>query len=109
MDFTDKDDPAVFPMYVSRGSTLFGFCPGKATWDKETLSLYRALKLSSESGNMWTSGGIADQPTWWVELLSWFLPKYNDLRFFGRVQSFIGDTKIMNALGKGIGRGNNQR
>ena len=111
-DFTEKDDPSVFPMYVSKGSSLFSFCPGKATWSHETVSLYQSLKLSSESGSMWISGGIADQPYWWVDLLAWFLPRYNDLRFSGRIRSFLGDDPgkmIGSLLGKGQANGNRQR
>lgn len=113
MDFTEKDN-AMWPMYVTKGSALFNFCPGKATWDKETVSIYKALKLSSESGSQWIDGGIADQPEWWVELLSWFLPRYNDLRFMGRVRSFLGDNpgdmiKSMVGMGKGQSRGRNKR
>lgn len=91
MDFTEKDDPSVFPIYVTKGSTLFSFCPAKATWDKQIKGLYRSLKIASESGNMWIAGGIGDQPEWWVDLLSWFLPRYNDLRFAGRVRGLLGD------------------
>lgn len=90
MDFTAKDDPSVFPIYVTPGSSLFSFCPAKATWDKEAVALYRSLKIAAESGTMWVGGGIADQPDWWIELLSWFLPRYNDLRFSGRVRGFLG-------------------
>jgi hypothetical protein len=115
MDFTEKDDPSVFPIYVTKGSSMFSFCPGKATWDKDVVSVYRALKISAESGTMWGEGGISDQPEWWIELLAWFLPRYSDLRFYGRVKSVLGDdpgqalTGRQPAKGRGQIRGRNQR
>lgn len=109
MDFTEKDG-SIWPMYVTKGSLLFSFCPGKATWDRELVSIYRSLKIAAESGTMWIAGGIGDQPEWWIELLSWFLPRYNDLRFSNRIKSIVGENPA--ALLQGLiggSRGHKQR
>ena len=44
-DFTEVDNPSVFPMYVNRGGELYGFCPAKATWDPELASTFRLLMI----------------------------------------------------------------
>jgi hypothetical protein len=77
-------------MYVTKGQTGFGFCPGKATWDGYTVQLFRALVVASDTGAMWCSGGISEQPDWFIDLLGWFLPRYNDLRFNSRARAVLG-------------------
>lgn len=93
MDFTEADDPAVFPMYVSKGGQLFGFCPAKATWDREIMSIFKIAVIAAETGSQYSVGGLEDQPAWWIDLLSWFIPRYNDLKFRSRVRSVVGDGK----------------
>jgi len=87
-------------MYINDGGPSFGFCPGKATWDRSTVSLYRLLIICAETGALYNSGGISDQPEWFVELLGWFLPRYNDLRFNSRAKSILGDGKPVTSKGK---------
>lgn len=90
-DFSEKDNAGLWPMVVSKGGPGFGFCPGKATWTKSNIELYRLLVIASDTGNLWNAGGLGDQPVWFVELLGWFLPRYNDLRFYSRAKAILGD------------------
>lgn len=81
----------MWPMPVSKGGASFGFCPGKATWDPHVANVFRLLIVSAETGTMWEAGGISTQPVWFVEMLSWFLPRYNDLRFYKRATEILGE------------------
>lgn len=100
------DDGAIFPLYVTKGGGLYGFCPGKATWDPCAVALYRALVVCERTGAHWQTGGIADQPAWWVEFVSDFLPRMDDLRFAQRVRAILGDGKTAQHGGNAHG---NQR
>lgn len=75
-------------MYIHKGGNLYGFCPGKATWDTETSELYRLMVVVAETGHMPLAGGILDQPGWFVDELGWFLPEYS-LAKFGRQASLV--------------------
>jgi hypothetical protein len=92
-DFTYKDNGSVFPIMVTREGEQFSFCPGKATWDHTVSSVYSSLMICAETGNLWNSGGISDQPMWFIELLSIFLMRYNDHKFYSRAQAILGDGK----------------
>ena len=100
-DFT-SDDSVIFPMYVSKGGALYGFCPGKATWDKEAVAIFKQLVISAETGCQYVAGGLEDQPMWWLDLLSWFIPRYNDSKFAKRVKSIVGDDAPKSVLSKGM-------
>lgn len=89
-DFT-SDDSAVFPMYVEKGGTLYGFCPGKATWDSEAVGLYRLLIVAAETGTMLDNGSLSEQSDYWIELLAWFLPFYDNQKFVSRAKMILGD------------------
>lgn len=99
-------------MYVGdpRGSQGFPWCPGKATWDSHSVTTFRTMVVSAETGALYGEGGIGDQPSWFVSLLSWFLPRYNDLKFNARAMSILGDDSS-SAKGKKIPnhRGTQQR
>ncbi len=107
MDFTEHDNPSVFPMYVTKGGQTFGFCPGKATWDQEAMLTFKMLIVAAETGCHYNAGGLEDQPQWWIDLLSWFIPRYNDMKFANRVRSVVGDGKA--AQGVLNSGGNNRR
>ena len=92
-DFSYKDNGSVFPIMVTREGEQFSFCPGKATWDHTVSSVYSSLMICAETGNLWNSGGISDQPMWFIELLSIFLMRYNDHKFYSRAQAILGDGK----------------
>lgn len=86
-----SDDASFWPMRVSKGGELYGFCPAKATWDQRVIDYYQALVVASECGSQWCAGGLKDQPSWWLELLSSFAPSYNELRFTSRARAILGD------------------
>lgn len=92
MDF-DEADGSMWPMYVEKGGAMYGFCPAKATWDSEATSVFRMLIISAETGTMLEVGGIYDQPDWWVELVSEFIPRYNQNKLVSIAKAFIGKGK----------------
>lgn len=92
MDFGEADG-SQWPMYVEKGGAMYGFCPAKATWDTEATSVFRMLILSAETGTMLEVGGIYDQPDWWVELVSEFIPRYNQNKLVSIAKAFIGKGK----------------
>jgi hypothetical protein len=89
-DFTEKDDPVVFPVYVRRTGELYGFCPGKVLKDSSINRLFRILMISAKTGVMLKEGAIEDQPDWFVELLSWFIPKLDSVTFNDKVRMVLG-------------------
>lgn len=103
IDFTDKDG-AIWPMRVADGGGLYGFCPGKAFWDHNVVSIYQALVVCHTTGAHWLDGGISDQPSWWVDLVAEFIPKIDDQRFYSRARAILGD-----GSSKGANNGNLQR
>lgn len=88
-------------MYVERGGTLYGFCPGKSTWDHEAAAIYQALVVTAETGIMLEDGPISQQPDWWIDLLGWFLPYYSDQKFYSRARAILGDGKEATRGGNG--------
>lgn len=80
-------------MRISEGGGLYGFCPAKATWDKEAQHLFNILLLSYEMKQLLYTGGIAEQPGWYIELLSWFVNIYDDNKFYSRARSILGSDK----------------
>jgi hypothetical protein len=92
LDFTEEDGN-IWPMRVTEGGSFFGFCPAKAKRNIVAQQLFSVLMLCAETGAQYYSGGIAEQPFWWIDLASWFLPRYNDLRFYSRARSILGDGK----------------
>lgn len=96
-DFTNKDGP-FWPIQIYQGGELYPFCPGKATWDVELLSIFRLLILAAETGNIClNSGGICEQPDWWIDSVSWFVPRYKQIQFVQRVKMIVGDGKVSSA------------
>ena len=94
----DHTDGAIWPMRIQEGGSLYGFCPAKATWDQEIVSLYNLLVVSYETKQLLYTGGIADQPGWFVDLLSWFVSRYDENKFYSRAQSILGsNNKVQNS------------
>lgn len=92
-DFTEKDG-SLWPIQIENGGELFGFCPGKASWDNEIIARYKILTIAAESGSInLCRGGINDQPDWWIDALSWFLPRYSSNQFSSRAKMILGDGK----------------
>lgn len=85
-------------MYVMKGGEQYGFCPGKATWDAEATSIFSSLVVTAETGAMLKAGGLEDQPGYWVDLLSEFLPRYSDQRFIQRAKMVMGDGRVQSVL-----------
>lgn len=92
LDFTEKDGP-FWPIQIQKGGDLYGFCPGKATWDSRAAVMYKALVVCERTGAHWQEGGIADQPDWWIDLISEFLPAMDDSRFYSRARAILGESK----------------
>lgn len=80
-------------MYVTKGGELYGFCPGKATWDGQTVHLFRILHVASETGAMWDDGSLSEQPEWFIDVLSWFLTKLDFAKFQTKARMVLGDGK----------------
>ena len=78
-------------MVVEAGGTPFGFCPAKASWDPEAMGLFRILVLSSETGTMYETGGLASQPEWFIDIASWFIPLYKQRKLATIARAFLGD------------------
>lgn len=89
-DFTAKDSN-VFPIKIEEGGGLYGFCPAKVTWDQEAISIFELMTVAVEQKKLLVQGGIADQPGWFVGLLSWFAPEYDLRKFQHRVKMVLGD------------------
>lgn len=78
-------------MYVTKGAGLYSFCPAKATWDNSVMQMFNALIIAAEMGSQYADGGIENQPEWWIELCAWFIPRYNDAKFYSRARAILGD------------------
>jgi len=92
MDFTN-DDGAIWPIQMSPGGALYSFCPGKATWDHMAREVYGILVMSMEMGCLYNAGGIINQPTWYLDLMSFFGPIYDKLKFTSKARMVLGDGK----------------
>lgn len=51
------------------------------------------LLLTAQTGNLPFPGSISEQPDWMIDLLSWFLPKYEMITFVGKVTIVLGDNE----------------
>lgn len=91
-DLNEKDGNQ-FPIYIESGGRPFGFCPAKATWDNEAVSTFKLLSLTAETGQLYNDGGLSEQPFWFIELISEFIPRYNDFKFYSRAKMILGDGK----------------
>ena len=74
---------------------MYGFCPAKATWPgpDSVVPKFQTLLVAAMSKQMLYSGGIMDQPAWFIESLSWFLPMYDQVIFMTKARAVIGDGK----------------
>jgi hypothetical protein len=90
-DFTFEKDGNPWPIQIDKGGETYGFCPGKVTWRVENSDLLRLLIVGAETGVMIRGGGLADQPSWWIDLLGWFIPKYDAIKFASKARQVLGD------------------
>lgn len=77
-------------MYVNKGGDTYGFCPGKSTWDPRIKDLADQLIIIAETNWMPHKGGLYDQPSWLIDLLGWFLPKYDFVKFIRKADMILG-------------------
>jgi hypothetical protein len=47
--------------------------------------------IACEQKAMLFEGGIADQPAWFIDMLSWFSPSYEMQKFTMKAQMVLGD------------------
>ena len=81
-------------MYINKGGDTYGFCPAKANWDQDTRAIFDLLLVAAETGQLLYTGGILNQPNWFIEMLSWFAPRYDAMKFYSRMGNiFGGDSK----------------
>jgi hypothetical protein len=87
-DFTEKDNPSVFPIRLTQGSTPFGFCPAKVLRDDPaSVAVFQTLTAILETGTWPEAGGINDQDGFWVDLVADFGPLRRALEFQERYQA----------------------
>jgi len=89
-DFTAADSN-IFPVRISEGGGLYGFCPAKSTWNQEAIGLFELMVVAVEQKVLLLGGGITDQPTWFVSFLAWFGPAYDSQKFISRAKMILGD------------------
>lgn len=58
--------------------------------DPATVQVFRILMLAAETGAMLKTGGIEEQPDWFVELLGWLIPKLDMTKFTSKAQMILG-------------------
>ena len=104
-DFDTKDG-SIWPMRLHEGGGMYGFCPAKARWDNEALSIYNLLIVCCETKQLLYAGGIAEQPGWFVDLLSWFVTRYDENKFYSRARSILGSNNKVSSSGNRQGRTN---
>lgn len=107
-DFTDKDNGAIWPMYVEKGGPTFNFCPGKATWDHEVAELYKILEITYHTKQLPFSGALLEQPSWFIDCLHSFLVMYDDLKYYSRQKSIWGNGKSKGKGGENQGSASNR-
>jgi hypothetical protein len=106
-EFT-SEDAAFWPIVLN--GNQYGFCPGKATRDPVAMSYFNFLTVVAETGSMWCSGGISEQPQWFIDLASWFLSCYSDLQFASRMRMLFGSGESNNGSQQGkLGNQNHGR
>jgi len=79
-----------FPMYIHKGGNLYGFCPAKATWDIAAQDMFRLLVIAAETGNLPDKGPVSEQSAFFIELLGWFLPQYDLIKFSSKARMVLG-------------------
>ena len=78
-------------MQISKSGEFYGFCPAKATWDRELADYFSLLIISAETGALPYAGGIMDQDSDFIENFGWFLLKWDILKFQQKAEMVLGD------------------
>lgn len=87
-------------MYVTKGGELYSFCPAKATWDPGVKAQFDELVIIAETKWMPGPGGLYCQPAWLIDLLAWFLPKYDFMKFLRKADMILGGTNDKKTTGQ---------
>lgn len=103
-DYT-VEDGNLWPIFIQKNGEGFGFCPAKATKDIRLVMWFNSLRITAETGKMHFSGPLEDQPSWYLELLGYFLYCYNEYRFYSRAKAILGDGKSTGASKNGNNQG----
>ena len=65
------------------------------------MEIFNLLMISAKTGALLCSGGLENQPVWYIELLGEFLIKYDNLNFVHKAEMILGsgekDGSISNA------------
>lgn len=72
------------PWRIDDYSLSYTFCPGKATWFEEILSLFRQCRVAMETGIMPKEGSFEDQDTLFCDVFPAFVERWKD-RFYAMV------------------------
>lgn len=90
-DFTHRDD-IIFPMPIQKGGTKYGFCPGKITQagEMDAKRIFDVLILSSETNQLLYSGGLMEQPAWFIEQLTWLMPRHKQYKNYQEQKAMWG-------------------
>jgi hypothetical protein len=99
-NFTQKDG-ALWPMSVLKGGTTYGFCPAKSTWDHALVNWYNILVIVAETGQIPDGKPLVEQDAEFIEVLAWFLPRYQQLRFAQNAEIILGGSETSKKVGKG--------
>jgi hypothetical protein len=100
-DFTSEDGN-VFPIMIRKDGQRYGFCPAKVTWDDSVLWWYRMLTVCAETNQLPNGEPVVYQSVEWIELLSWFLPVYDQMKFKRNLEMIFGsgENSKQNALSR---------
>lgn len=52
--------------------------------------VFDELIMVAETNLLPYRGGLPDQPSWFVELLFWFLPRYDFMKFLRKADTILG-------------------
>ena len=96
-------------MHVNKGGQKYGFCPAKATWDYDTVQKFRLLIVTADTGALLEEGPILEQPAWYMELLGWFLPLYDQIKWNSKMRGLFGNGKSTKANANGVKQSNSGR
>lgn len=92
-DFKHEDNRkgnVIFPIRLKPGGEPYGFCPAKATWTSDPADLLNLLTICAETGQMPYEGGLFEQPDWFVDLMGWFVPKNDLMKFSAKADMILG-------------------
>lgn len=78
------------------------------------MEIYNLLIISAKTGTLLVSGGLENQPVWYIELLGEFLLKYDNLNFIQKAEMVLGSndknkggSQSKNANMRGLAHGRN--